>query len=31
MNKEQFLDELRRELSGLPQEDTEERIAFYEK
>ena len=30
MNKEQFLDELRRELSGLPQEDIEERIAFYE-
>ena len=30
MNKEQFLDELRRELSGLPQEDIEERITFYE-
>ena len=30
MNEEQFLDELRRELSGLPQEDIEERIAFYE-
>ena len=30
MNKEQFLDGLRRELSGLPQEDIEERIAFYE-
>ena len=30
MNKEQFLDELRRELSGLPREDIEERIAFYE-
>ena len=30
MNKEQFLDELRRELSGIPQEDIEERIAFYE-
>ena len=30
MNKEQFLDELRSELSGLPQEDIEERIAFYE-
>ena len=30
MNEEQFLDELRCELSGLPQEDIEERIAFYE-
>lgn len=30
MNEEQFLDELRRKLSGLPQEDIEERIAFYE-
>lgn len=30
MNKEQFLDELRRGMSGLPQEDIEERIAFYE-
>ena len=30
MNKEKFLDELRNRLSGLPQEDIEERIAFYE-
>ena len=29
MNKEEFLSELRRKLSGLPQEDIEERIAFY--
>lgn len=29
MNKERFLDELRHRLSGLPQEDIEERIAFY--
>ena len=29
MNKEKFLDELRHRLSGLPQEDIEERIAFY--
>ena len=29
MNKEEFLNELRRKLSGLPQEDIEERIAFY--
>ena len=30
MNKEKFLDALRRRLSGLPQEDIDERIAFYE-
>lgn len=30
MNKEMFLDELRRRLSRLPQEDIEERIAYYE-
>ena len=30
MNKEKFLDALRRRLSGLPQEDMDERIAFYE-
>lgn len=29
MNKDQFLDELRKKLSGLPQDDIEERIAFY--
>ncbi len=30
MNREEFLDELRHRLSGLPQEDIEEQIAFYE-
>ena len=29
MNKNQFLEELRKKLSGLPQEDIDERIAFY--
>ncbi|MBQ8304834.1 MAG: DUF1700 domain-containing protein [Blautia sp.] len=29
MNKEQFLSELRRRLSGLPSDEIEERIAFY--
>ena len=29
MNKEEFLSELRRKISGLPHEDIEERIAFY--
>ena len=29
MNKEQFLSELRNALAGLPQEDVEERVAFY--
>ena len=29
MNKQEFLDSLRRELGGLPTEDIEERIAFY--
>ncbi len=29
MNKQTFLDELRRGLAGLPQDDIEERIAFY--
>ena len=29
MNKETFLSELRRALAGLPQEDIEERLAFY--
>lgn len=29
MNKERFLEEFRRRLSGLPQEDIEERVAFY--
>ena len=29
MNKETFLRELRKELSGLPQEDIDERISFY--
>ena len=29
MSKERFLDELRQRLSGLPQEDIEERAAFY--
>ena len=29
MNKDQFLKELRKKLSGLPQEDIEERLAFY--
>ena len=29
MNEKQFLAELRNKLSGLPQEDIEERIAFY--
>ena len=29
MNKEVFLDELRKKLSGLPQSDIEERISFY--
>ena len=30
LKDEKFLDELRNRLSGLPQEDIEERIAFYE-
>lgn len=29
MNKEEFLNELRKKLSGLPQDDLNERIAFY--
>ena len=29
MNKNQFLEELRRRISGLPQEDIDERLAFY--
>ena len=29
MNKQAFLDELRRALSGIPREDLEERLAFY--
>lgn len=29
MNKDQFLEELRKKLSGLPQEDIDERLAFY--
>ena len=29
MKKQEFLDELRKGLSGLPQEDIEERLAFY--
>ncbi len=29
MNKQEFLAELRKGLSGLPQKDTEERLAFY--
>ena len=29
MNKQQFLDELRRRLTGLPQEELDERILFY--
>ena len=29
MNKQEFLSELRSVLSGLPQDDIEERIAFY--
>ena len=29
MNKDQFLEELRKKLSGLPQEDIDERVAFY--
>ncbi|MBP5180170.1 MAG: DUF1700 domain-containing protein [Clostridiales bacterium] len=29
MNKEVFLDELRKKLSGLPQSDIEERVSFY--
>lgn len=29
MNKEDFLDELRKKLSGLPSEEAEDRIAFY--
>ncbi|MBO4579633.1 MAG: DUF1700 domain-containing protein [Clostridiales bacterium] len=29
MNKEEFLNELRQKLSGLPKEDLEERISFY--
>lgn len=29
MNKQEFLDRLRQALSGLPQEDIEERLAFY--
>ncbi|MBO6060803.1 MAG: DUF1700 domain-containing protein, partial [Clostridia bacterium] len=30
MNKEVFLQELRRGLAGLPQEDIEERLSFYD-
>lgn len=30
MNKQEFLSLLRQELSGLPEEDIEERVAFYE-
>lgn len=29
MNKQEFLTELRKGLSGLPQDDIEERLAFY--
>ena len=29
MNKDQFLEELRKKLSGLPQEEIDERVAFY--
>ena len=29
MNKQEFLSRLRQELSGLPQDDVEERLAFY--
>lgn len=29
MNKEEFLSELRKKLSGLPQSDIEERVSFY--
>ena len=29
MNKDQFLEELRKKLSGLPQEDIDERLGFY--
>ena len=29
MNKQRFLDELRKGLAGLPQQDVEERLAFY--
>ena len=29
MNKQEFLAELRKRLSGLPQADIEERIVFY--
>ncbi len=29
MNKQAFLTQLRKGLSGLPQEDIEERLAFY--
>ena len=29
MNKQEFLTRLRKELAGLPQDDTEERISFY--
>ena len=29
MDKKAFLDELREKLSGLPEEDIEERVAFY--
>ena len=29
MNKEDFLNELRKKLSGLPQDDLEERLSFY--
>ena len=29
MNKEEFLNALRSALAGLPQEDIEERLAFY--
>lgn len=29
MSKEQFLGQLRKGLSGLPQDDREERLAFY--
>ena len=30
MKKEQFLDELRNKLKGLPKEDLDDRILFYE-
>ena len=29
MNKKEFLDQLRSKLSGLPQDDIEERVSFY--